>query len=307
MSNFKIIAGDSRELIKNIQSDSIDSIVTDPPYELGFMGNSWDSTGIAYNVALWKECLRVLKPGGHMLAFSSSRTYHRMACAVEDAGFEVRDQLMWIYGTGFPKSNNGTTLKPAHEPIVLARKQLNGTVNQNKLKHGTGSMNIDSCRIDMSNDDRKDARVPHHFLKHGIVGVGYEHMRNGKTFEPHKDGRFPANVIHDGSEDVLQIFPMTDGASASRYFYCSKTSPQDRNDGSKNTHPTVKPTELMRYLCRLITPNGGTVLDPFTGSGSTGRGAILEGYNFTGIELCSEYASIANLRIMAAKEARNHG
>ena len=307
MSNFNIKTGDNRDVIKTITSDSIDSIITDPPYELGFMNNSWYSSGIAYNVELWKECLRVLKPGGHMLAFSSSRTYHRMACAIEDAGFEIRDQLMWIYGTGFPKSNNGTTLKPAHEPIVLARKQLDGTVNQNKLKHGTGIMNIDSCRIDMSNDDREDARVPHHFIKYGIVGVGYEHMRNGKTFEPHKDGRFPANVIHDGSEDVLQIFPMTDKASASRYFYCSKASPKDRNDGAKNTHQTVKPTELMRYLCRLITPNGGTVLDPFIGSGSTGRGAILEGYNFTGIELSSEYASIANLRIMAAKEASNNG
>jgi site-specific DNA-methyltransferase (adenine-specific) len=231
-----------------------------------------------------------------------------MACAIEDAGFEIRDQLMWIYGTGFPKSNNGTTLKPAHEPIVLARKQLDGTVNQNQLKHGTGCLNIDACRIDMSKDDRKGARVPHHFLKYGIVDAGRGgHLRNGKTFEPHIKGRFPANVIHDGSDEAMKVFPGTDETSASRYFYCSKASKSDKNDGAENSHPTVKPTELMRYLCRLITPNGGTVLDPFTGSGSTGRGAILEGCDFIGIELSGEYASIANLRIMAAKKASNHG
>jgi DNA modification methylase len=308
MSIFNIKTGDNRIIIKTIPNDCIDSIITDPPYELGFMGNSWDSTGIAYNVELWRECLRVLKPGGHMLAFSNSRTYHRMACAIEDAGFEIRDQLMWIYGTGFPKSNNGTTLKPAHEPIVLARKQLDGTVNQNQLKHGTGCLNIDACRIDMSKDDRKGARVPHHFLKYGIVDAGRGgHLRNGKTFEPHIKGRFPANVIHDGSDEAMKVFPGTDETSASRYFYCSKASKSDKNDGAENSHPTVKPTELMRYLCRLITPNGGTVLDPFTGSGSTGRGAILEGCDFIGIELSGEYASIANLRIMAAKKASNHG
>lgn len=303
MSNFNIKTGDNRDVIKTITSDSIDSIITDPPYELGFMNNSWDSSGIAYNVELWKECLRVLKPGGHMLAFSNSRTYHRMACAIEDAGFEIRDQLMWIYGTGFPKSNNGTTLKPAHEPIVLARKQLDGTVNQNKLKHGTGRLNIDACRIDMSKDDREEARVPHHFLKYGIVDAGRGgHLRNGKTFEPHSEGRYPANVIHDGSDEAMKIFPGTNKTSASRYFYCSKASKSDKNDGADNCHPTVKPTELMRYLCRLITPNGGTVLDPFAGSGSTGRGAILEGFNFIGIELSVEYASIAEARINAAKK-----
>lgn len=242
-----------------------------------------------------------------MLAFSGSRTYHRMACAIEDAGFEIRDQLMWIYGTGFPKSNNRTTLKPAHEPIVLARKQLDGTVNQNQLKHGTGCLNIDACRIDMSKDDRNGARVPHHFLKYGIVDAGRGgHLRNGKTFEPHSKGRFPANVIHDGSDEAMKVFPGTDETSASRYFYCSKASKSDKNDGAENSHPTVKPTELMRYLCRLITPNGGTVLDPFTGSGSTGRGAVIEGLDFVGIELSPEYALIANARIESTKYTKNN-
>lgn len=295
-----IHTGSNLDVLPTLSDNSIDAIVTDPPYELGFMGKSWDSTGIAYNVSLWKECLRVLKPGGHMLAFSGSRTYHRMACAVEDAGFEVRDQLMWIYGTGFPKSNKGTTLKPAHEPILLARKSLDGSVADNLKCHGTGVMNIDACRIHMSESDREDAKVPHHFLKHGIVDAGRNgHVRNGKIFEPNDKGRFPANLIHDGSEASMSVFPGDNENCVARYFYCSKASQADKNDGAKNSHPTVKPTDLMQYLCRLITPQSGTVLDPFNGSGSTGKAAVLEGFNYVGIEMNPEYVAISEARIKA--------
>lgn len=391
-----IYTGSNLDVLPTLPDNSIDAIVTDPPYELGFMGKSWDSTGIAYNLALWKECLRVLKPGGHMLAFSGSRTYHRMTCAIEDAGFEVRDQMMWVYGSGFPKSHNiskaldksngierenkfegafymfagttgnkkcekcgkwlksgspcqcprpqdeakspeakqwdgwGTALKPAHEPICLARKPLDGTVADNVIKWGVGGMNIDGCR----------------------VGEG--------------KGRFPANLMHDGSQEVLELFPIThgagtfrtgsssgnifparkgedkdkqrkaidDGGSTARFFYCPKASKADRDEGCdnlerkekpahmrtgngtgetsmsdgfqptqrKNIHPTVKPTELMRYLCRLITPPGGTVLDPFNGSGSTGKAAVLEGFNYIGIEMNPEYVTISEARIKAALE-----
>lgn len=434
--SYIIHTGSNLDVLPTLPDNSIDAIVTDPPYELGFMGKSWDSTGIAYNVALWKECLRVLKPGGHLLAFSGSRTYHRMTCAIEDAGFEVRDQMMWVYGSGFPKSLNiskaldkmdaveeqqmrryrftewvrstglsskqineatgtnmgghyttsssqpaimtrehlelcrhlikeipewvereadirtvesknfekrevlkikknnisedstwsqnvssgrfkvgeheikvtsaftnsakewegwGTALKPAHEPICLARKPIKGTVAENVLKWGVGGLNTDGCR----------------------VGEG--------------TGRFPANLMHDGSQEVLELFPGEGEHNAARFFYCPKASKSDRNEGCegmegktysmsgndsdsagdiglnkaihrKNFHPTVKPTELMRYLCRLITPPGGTVLDPFNGSGSTGKAAVLEGFNYVGIEMNPEYVTISEARIKAAIE-----
>lgn len=315
MSNV-IHTGSNLDVLPTLPDNSIDAIVTDPPYELGFMGKSWDSTGIAYNVALWKECLRVLKPGGHILAFSGSRTYHRMTCAIEDAGFEIRDQMMWVYGSGFPKSHNiakalnkseasaakqwegwGTALKPAHEPICLARKPIEGTVVDNVLKWEVGGLNLDGCR----------------------VGEG--------------TGRFPANLMHDGSQEVVDLFPGENQSSAARFFYCPKASKADRDEGcesleekrtaklggsnndrddldpvserfrtspSRNNHPTVKPTELMRYLCRLITPTGGTVLDPFNGSGSTGKAALLEGFNYVGIELDPDYVAIAEARINRA-------
>lgn len=285
--------------------NSIDSVVTDPPYELGFMGKSWDKSGIAFSPAVWQEVLRVLKPGGHLLAFSGSRTYHRMAVAVEDAGFEIRDQIMWIYGSGFPKSHNlkgewegwGTALKPAHEPIVVARKPLIGTVAENILAYGAGGLNIDGTRV-------------------------------GNGTDRASGGRWPANVIHDGSDEVLELFPDTksgkpsnirgtggiwsegngipigpqygDAGSAARFFYCAKASKKDRNEGlDRNHHPTVKPTELMRYLCRLVTPPNGTVLDPFMGSGSTGKACVLEGFDFIGIDKTPEYVEIAQQRINA--------
>ena len=376
--------GSNLDVLPTLPDNSIDSIVTDPPYELGFMGKSWDSTGIAYNVGLWKECLRVLKPGGHLLAFSGSRTYHRMTCAIEDAGFEVRDQMMWVYGSGFPKSHNiskaldkaagvertevigkrsrnvkpfddqngwnenntsgdyeykapateaakqwngwGTALKPAHEPIVLARKPLEGTVVDNIRKWGVGGINIDACRV-VSFDGTKTARNKYEVKSTTTpFGEGFKMGGNGSQI-----GRFPANLMHDGSQEVVELFPGEEKSSAARFFYCTKASKSDRDEGCNefsqrasttygefkgtkehgpkgahntraNHHPTVKPTELMRYLCSLITPPGGTVLDPFMGSGSTGRGAVLEGFNFIGVELSAEYAAIAEARIKASEQ-----
>lgn len=378
MNTYKIHQGDCRETLRTLPDNSVDAIVTDPPYELGFMGKAWDSTGIAYDLKVWAECLRVLKPGGHLLAFSGSRTYHRMACAIEDAGFEVRDQLMWVYGSGFPKSHNiskaldksagvefekkpasgvgfmntegaggynpttnqmikvgescdaskqwdgwGTALKPAHEPIVLARKPLDGTVADNVLKWGTGGLNIDACRIDSPEGVPAHTRIKSFSINRTSYNLGSTKIA-GIT----NQGRFPANLMHDGSQEVLDLFP-GEGSSAARFFYCPKASKSDRNDGcdelpnkewikegaaiperenrpfnpSKNNHPTVKPTDLMRYLCRLITPPNGTVLDPFTGSGSTGRSAILEGFNFIGCELNPEYITIAEARIKSCLKA----
>jgi len=464
--------GDCLNVLKMMIEDEVfvDSIVTDPPYELGFMGRSWDSTGIAFQKETWELCFKVLKPGGHLLAFSGSRTYHRMAVAIEDAGFEIRDQVMWLYGSGFPKSMNvgkaldkklgneriktgekkthsnkgikqseqrtaigagafgqevdedvtvgttewegwGTALKPAHEPLVLARKPLSEkSVVDNVLKHRTGGINIDECRVEYADENDRSG-----WHKTGGGGKGYQDSDTFKIRkitpeeikERTKDGRFPANVIHDGSDVVKDIFPKTgtkgkakypdtnpdfrdqgrqskenmgidklsfgqtenvkrktvnrqprkddkvwtnnnsgmkslqytieyeDSGDASRYFYCAKTSKAERNQGlnnfpiknkkggggtsnnvwyeddvnsasgkfgsekapSKNVHPTVKPIKLMKYLCRLITPKGGTVLDPFMGSGSTGMAAKEENFDFVGIEKEEEYFNIASARI----------
>ena len=415
-----VLHGDCREVMRNMPDNSVDAIITDPPYELGFMGKSWDSTGIAYDVTVWQECLRVLKPGGHLLAFGGSRTYHRLACAIEDAGFQIRDQIMWVYGSGFPKSLNvskaidkqagaerevvginpnvvriskevggsdfggftkadatitapataeakqwegwGTALKPAHEPIVMARKPLDGTVAQTVLTHGTGGINIDGCRVGKTGggtlcaDRDETGTCKGHPTSNRSLGGGV--MRHGKS---EVTGRFPANFIHDGSDEVLELFPPSNGGafpkksnvptgrhyeggwgavdngsrtemgdgSAARFFYCAKASKKDRNEGldgfaekrpdertvtgmgtfeekgvakQANHHPTVKPTDLMRYLCRLVTPPNGTVLDPFTGSGSTGKAATLEGFNFIGIEQSAEYVEIATARINHAKD-----
>jgi len=329
-----LMQGDCLEVLRTLPDNSVDSVVTDPPYGLSFMGKKWD-----YDVPtseVWAECLRVLKPGGHLLAFAGTRTQHRMAVRIEDAGFEIRDMIAWVYGSGFPKSHNlkdewqgwGTALKPALEPITMARKPLIGTVAANVLAHGTGALNIDGCRV--GNEG-------------GCAGAGagagagarvYGSGLNG-TFAPPVPGlgRWPANLIHDGGDEVVQAFPTTtsgkpgscvrhakgmvlqggggntpltgfgDTGSAARFFYCAKASKRDRDegldgfeerrvfgdggaslDGISNTrgpranhHPTVKPTDLMRYLCRLVTPPGGIVLDPFMGSGSTGKAAKLQG------------------------------
>ena len=382
--------GDCRVRLKELADNSIDSIVTDPPYELGFMGKSWDSTGVAYDVTVWQECLRVLKPGGHLLAFGGSRTYHRLAVAIEDAGFQIRDQIMWVYGSGFPKSLNigkqdgcevwngwGTALKPAHEPIVMARKPLVGTVANNVLTYGVGGINIDGSKVGRADgDDSSAGNRTATFGTQDTLGGG----DGSGGWSQNEQGRFPANFIHDGSDEVLQLFPDTgkstpskghlrkgntvgdertpkgaglygdgawiagsphnDSGSAARFFYCAKASKKDRNEGlegfevgqakgggggigdylddvnsasgkygsekapQRNHHPTVKPTDLMRYLCRLITPPNGTVLDPFTGSGSTGKAAVLEGFNFIGVEQSEEYLAIAKARVNSVYDSR---
>jgi site-specific DNA-methyltransferase (adenine-specific) len=342
-----IYNGNSLELLKQLDDNSIDSIVTDPPYELGFMGKSWDKTGITYNIDLWKECLRILKPGGHLLSFSGTRTYHRMACAIEDAGFEIRDQIQWIYGSGFPKSMNiskaidkkfgaerevigtkrgagknpkgfkydengqsgghlkseynetapatdeakkwdgwGTALKPANEPIVMARKPLSEkTVADNVLKWHTSGINIDDCRIALNGEE-----PPKGSGKRKGKGNTYQlkdwHTENGGNTTPQL-GRFPANVILD-EESGNFLDEQSEGAS--RFFYCAKVSKKERGEG--NNHPTVKPIKLMQYLIRLITPPNGIVLDPFSGSGSTLLAAKNENKNYIGFELNEEYIEI---------------
>jgi DNA modification methylase len=284
---------------------------------------------------IFSECLRVLKPGGHLLSFGGSRTYHRMACAVEDAGFEIRDQIMWIYGSGFPKSHNGewggTALKPAHEPIVVARKPLVGTVEANWREHGTGALNIDKCRVETTENLNGGAYAKNAIGRDQMWGAdaGNSWVRGGAGEFIQPPGRWPANLIHDGSDEVMAAFPDSNGSgqartlkrgqraaggfgmadepgqlrnagtgSSARFFYCAKASKADRGEG--NAHPTVKPTDLMRYLCRLVTPPGGVVLDPFMGSGSTGKAAMLEGLRFIGCEREAEYLEIARARISHA-------
>lgn len=425
----RILTGDCRDVLKTLPDASVDSVLTDPPYELGFMSKKWDSAGVAHDPAVWRECLRVLKPGGHLLAFSGTRTQHRMVCAIEDVGFEIRDQIGWAFGSGFPKSLDvskaidkaagaertkasgikpgheefvnrtdphaaggnadgwdrpwkfdadavakshmtfepateaakqwegwGTALKPAWEPICVARKPLIGTVAVNVLAHGTGALNIDGCRIEVTDQSYKrnasgdrghaGTRTPE---QDGVTDIS---AGGGSASAL---GRWPANLLHDGSPEVVALFPSEagaasrvtgdepsmaveadggfvygarsrvigafhgDGGSAARFFWCPKTSASDRHDGLQhpgqqftngatlraaenlerkgNHHPTVKPTELMRYLCRLVTPPGGTVLDPFMGSGSTLKAAELEGFSAIGIELDPAYVEIARRRI----------
>jgi DNA modification methylase len=290
--NIELKLGDCLDVLRTIPDNSIDSVVTDPPYGLEFMGKKWDYD--VPSVEIWTECLRVLKSGGHLLSFAGSRTYHRMAVRIEDAGFEIRDQIMWVYGSGFPKSHS--SLKPAHEPIVMARKPLSEkSIAENVLKHGTGGINIDGSRIDYQNDNDRSG-----WFKSGSKGSeGFAGERNfamrahsaEEIQERCGQGRFPANIIFD--EDAGKLL-----GEASRFFYCPKTSKKDRNEGDvSNGHPTVKPTDLMRYLINLITPPNGTVLDPFMGSGSTGKAAVRAGFNFIGIEREQEYMDIAKARI----------
>ena len=359
-----LVNGDCLEEVQKLVDKGIqvDSIVTDPPYHLtsiverfgkegsapakdkdgafqrqsvGFMGKEWDGGDIAFRKETWELFMKVLKPGGHLLAFSGSRTYHRMAVAIEDAGFSIRDQIMWLYGSGFPKSLNlgksidkklgnervavgertrnvkpfdddngwnsnnttgnytytkgntewegwGTALKPAHEPIVLARKPISeNSIVANVLKHRTGGINIDTCRI----EGEKQTRDSNPVMNSGKYAQNENADREETT--PDTKGRFPANVMHNGLEEDW-----------ARYFYCPKTSKSEK--GNDNVHPTVKPIKLMKYLCRLVTPKGGTVLDPFMGSGSTGIAAKDEGFEFIGIEREKEYFEIAERRISVA-------
>jgi site-specific DNA-methyltransferase (adenine-specific) len=408
MDQIRLFNEDCLVAIKELPENSVDSIVTDPPYGLSFMNKKWD-----YDVPsteIWEECLRVLKPGGHLLSFGGSRTYHRMAVRIEDAGFEIRDQIMWIYGSGFPKSYNigkaidkiqgnerevvgekvrgefegyGTALKPAHEPLVLARKPFKGGVADNVLEWGTGGLNIDESRVGEGTGETKTITQKGAKFKtwsdDALETRWHEQGFNkseGNSYEVKDLGRFPANVIFDeaageildsqsgysksntkqgnienkGSgvflkEDGTQatghkhkVYPNTiqDEGGASRFFYCAKASKKDRNEGldnfedkasqmnsggigrkisvekrletndenaptMKNIHPTVKPTKLMEYLIKLITPKGGIVLDPFMGSGSTGKAAIKNDFNFIGIEREKEYFDIAKARIEYVK------
>jgi site-specific DNA-methyltransferase (adenine-specific) len=296
--------GNCLDILRTMPDYSVDAVVTDPPYGLSFMGKKWD-----YDVPsteIWAECLRVLKPGGYLLAFAGTRTQHRMAVRIEDAGFEIRDMLAWMYGSGFPKSHNldgdrqgwGTALKPAMEPITMARKPFKATVAQNVQEWGTGAINIDGCRIPVDADDPVNKAIWH--SKPNQIYGKYADKVDGltKSAAPPDLGRWPANVMHDGSAEILQGM-----SEAARFFYTPKACKDDRDDGCDNNHPTVKPTDLMRYLCRMVTPTGGVVLDPFTGSGSTGRGAVLEGFRFIGCEMDADYITIAKARILAAEKA----
>jgi site-specific DNA-methyltransferase (adenine-specific) len=299
---YRIELGDCLDVLRGLPDDSVDAVVTDPPYGIGFMGRAWDHgvPGVEY----WREVLRVAKPGAHVVAFGGTRTYHRLAVAIEDAGAEIRDCFVWAYGTGFPKSHDlskaittdaarrwsgwGTALKPAWEPAVMARKPFGGTVAGNVLEWGTGAINVDGCRVGTevvrsSGSTGMDARR----YAHGTRPQDY-----GASQPPSEHaGRWPANLIHDGSAPVLELFPR----AAHRFFYTSKASRADRGLG--NTHPTVKPSDLMAYACRLVTPPGGLVLDPFMGSGSTGVGALREGFRFLGIDRDPEYVEIARRRL----------
>lgn len=425
-----LYCGDAQDVLDGLclldDLPSIDACVTDPPYGLSFMGKAWDYQVPA--AAFWEAVLAAVKPGAHLLSFAGTRTQHRMAVNIEDAGFEIRDMVAWVYGSGFPKSLDvskaidkaagaeravagpnlraaqqtakrstsalgdfngsspvitapatdaarqwngwGTALKPALEPITVARKPLSGTVAANVTEYGTGALNIDVCRVGSEQRFNAAANKPGgNSYNMGVVGMPQD--AEGRRCE----GRWPANLIHDGSAEVVELFPTTksgkqakgghvrntdktcnaygkfegqrcegnvlygDQGSAARFFYCAKASKTDRESGlqdaadrvlarscqaqaqakrgntvvaesgaynkariRKNNHPTVKPTELMRYLCRLVTPPGGIVLDPFMGSGSTGKAAMLEGFRFIGIELDPDYFDIACRRIEAAHE-----
>ena len=369
---YQLHLGDCLQVLATLPDNSVDSIVTDPPYGLSFMGKKWDYD--VPSVAIWEQCLRVLKPGGHLLAFAGTRTQHRMAVRIEDAGFEIRDMIAWVYGSGFPKSLDvskaidkaagaerevigryraavqtgvtgglngskadsdgvtwatitapatdaarqwsgwGTALKPALEPITMARKPLCGTVAENVLRHGTGALNIDGCRV---GSEVLPSQV------RGVTRMGtFEGAEGNRT--PERAGRWPANLIHDGSTEAAMALK-----SGARFFYSAKAGKDDRNDGceafdqqpaggmqgrndgslgtitlSRNHHPTVKPTTLMAYLCRLVTPPGGVVLDPFMGSGSTGKAATVNGFRFIGIERDPEYHKIAMARISNQNQGR---
>jgi len=317
--------GDCLLRMKELEDNSVDSVVTDAPYGISFMNKAWDHQ--VPSVEIWKECLRVIKPGGYLLSFAGTRTQHRMACNIEDAGFEIRDMIAWVYAQGMPKHKS--SLKPALEPITLARKPA---------KKAT-LLNIDECRVPhITVGDGTNLALNSHLRKSINGGNGgniISHEENRRVVIPNQQGRYPSNLIHDGSEEVVELFPDSLGAggslpqvkitgygdknvgtgkseyfggeripfdsgsgSAARFFYAAKSNKKDRGEG--NSHPTVKPTELMRYLVRLITPVEGIVLDPFMGSGSTGKAAMLEDRKFIGCEMDEGYFEIAKNRILNA-------
>ena len=322
--------GDALEVMREMSGASVDAVVTDPPYGLSFMGKDWDH-GVPGR-AFWLESLRVAKPGAHLVAFGGTRTFHRLACAIEDAGWEIRDCLSWLYGSGFPKSKNigagwGTALKPAWEPIILARKPLVGTVAANVLEHGTGALNVDGCRISAIDFEPRDRLGAAKLMEDRPWQLRQREEGRPQMIEGNALGRWPANLVLDeeaaamldeqsgemglsrggsrgdsrglkfgmGSVDEPQGFG--DSGGASRFFYTPKASSGERHYAGKNSHPTVKPVELMRWLVRLVTPPGGLVLDPFMGSGSTGVAALAEGFRFVGIELDAGMVKLARRRI----------
>lgn len=392
MIDARLILGDSLEVMQtDLFDESIDAIVTDPPYALtcgkkgGFMGNEWDRC--LPGIEFWKRAIRISKPGAWLLAFGGTRTYHRLACAIEDAGWEIRDCIMWVYGQGWPKSMNiakaidrrngyegkvigkrkvdvsmqggnllrldhrrqeeeqevrelspeaakwngfGTALKPAYEPILVARKPLEGTVIDNVLKHGIGALNIDACRVPLRNGDNLTDGIKRNEHKADTKGIGFNF---DSVNRPAGVGRFPTNLIHDGSQEVLELFPESKGqkgtvtgkepsemtrgiynkfsgnrkkfeprkdcGSAARFFYCAKASRSER--GEFNHHCTVKPLALMRYLVTLVTQPGAVVLDPFMGSGTTGVACMQTGRGFVGVEKEKGYFEVAQKRISEEK------
>lgn len=390
VSRVDLRLGDCLEVLKKMESNSVHSVCTDPPYGINFMQSKWDYD--VPSVDLWKEVFRVLRPGGHLLSFCGTRTYHRMVVNIEDAGFEIRDCIQWVYSTGFPKSASipmaidkhlgaerkvvgekrkgrnltrdgikgdmlidswkkepiapkitesatpeakawdgwGSALKPAQEPICVARKPLEGNLAENTLKWGCGGLNIDSSRIE-HNDPMITTNRKQRSAGWNTENCGFDSTKN-TTAGPNQDGRWPANLIHDGSDDVKELFP----GKVGRFFYCAKPSQKERAEGledlesrrfvasragrvalkrgeddyfttesvgynvvnpRKNFHPTVKPIDLMRYLVVLCTPKGGVCLDPYMGSGTTGIGACMEGIDFIGIEISEDYMEIAKHRI----------
>lgn len=338
-----VLQGDCRAVMPSLADDSVDAVVTDPPYELAFMGKHWDASGVSFDPDTWRECLRVLKPGGHLVAFGGSRTWHRLAVAIEDAGFEIRDSIAWLYGSGFPKSVDvakaidkqaghwrgragavesrnpamsgsnyartpkgepvtedaqawegwGTGLKPAFEPIIIARKPFRGTVADNVLEHGTGAINIDASRVgDEVRVDPPGATNPR-----TAMGDGRRDDAEPRVVV----GRWPTNVALDGGQ-AEALDAETGGAA--RFFpvfkYQSKAPKRERPEVDGVKHSTVKPLGLMRWLVRLVTPPGGVVLDPFAGSGTTLEAASLEGFDAVGIEASPEYLPLIEQRLGVA-------
>jgi site-specific DNA-methyltransferase (adenine-specific) len=384
---FQLHLGNCLDTLKTYPDNSIDSIVTDPPYGISFMSKKWDYD--VPSVEIWQECLRVLKPGGYLLCFASTRTQHRMAVNIEDAGFTIKDCIAWVYGSGFPKSHNvscaidksfghpnrgraiptastyqasdvdkenkltsnavapyepitdeakawqgwGTALKPAMEMITMAQKPIKGTIASNVLEWGTGTINVDATRVPMDEDDfvKLSTGVDKIRERGGVMDNSWKNSSDLSGANPANPlGRWGANFIHDGSQEVLELFPQN--PSAARFFYCSKANKKDRNEGleglepkqyshdgretrnetayqrndsvAANHHPTVKPTDLMCYLVRMVTRKGCTVLDPFMGSGTTGKAAMREGMNFIGCELDAEYLAITEKRIQYELDKR---
>lgn len=287
--NATIHHGDCIEVMQSMEDDSIDAIVTDPPYGLGFMGKAWDQLPPGKEWA--EECLRVLKPGGHLLAFGGSRTWHRLAVAVEDGGFEIRESIAWMHSQGFPKHR--AALKPAFEPIVMGRKPFKGSLAANESIYGTGALDINGCRT--------GGRWPANVLLSPTQAEALDAQSGISPAKPGRTGKRGGSAWHGmehfGSPDKEGIWPADPGGGASRFFYVAKPSSRERPVIDGIAHPTVKPLALMRYLIKLVTPEGGTVLDPFAGSGTTLEAATLEGFNSIGIEMEAEYLPLIRARL----------